>query len=73
MLFIGILLGPCCLDLLDRSLLSISNDLRKIALIIILLKASLSINIVDLKKVGKTAILLSFLPASFKIFAYFIY
>ena len=70
MLFTGILLGPCVLDLLDPSILSISADLRKMALIIILLKAGLSLNLADLKKVGRPAVLMSCLPASFEILGY---
>ena len=70
MLVTGIVLGPYVLDFLDPSILSISADLRKIALIIILLKAGLSLDLGDLKKVGRPAILLSFLPASFEILGY---
>ena len=72
MLFIGIVLGPFCLDLLDPSILSISADLRQIALIIILIKAGLSLNIADLKKVGRPAIMMSFVPASFEVLAFFL-
>ncbi len=70
MLATGILLGPSVLNLLDPSILSFSADLRKIALIIILLKAGLSLNLSDLKKVGRPAVLLSFLPASCEILAF---
>ena len=70
MLVTGIVLGPYVLDFLDPSILSISADLRKMALIIILLKAGLSLDLNDLKKVGRPAILLSFLPASFEIAGY---
>ena len=73
MLFTGIILGPFALNLLSPSLLSISADLRKIALIIILLKAGLSLNLRDLKKVGRPAIMLSFVPASFEILGYFLF
>ena len=59
MLFTGILLGPYVLDLLDDSLLGISADLRQIALLIILLKAGLSLNLADLKKVGRPAVLMA--------------
>ncbi len=69
-LLAGILLGPYGFKLLDPNILQISSDLRKIALIIILLKAGLSLNLDDLKKVGRPAFLLSFLPASFEILAY---
>ena len=70
MLATGIVLGPYVLDLLDPSILSISADLRKIALIIILLKAGLSLNLEDLKKVGRPAVMMSFVPASFEILGY---
>jgi NhaP-type Na+/H+ or K+/H+ antiporter len=73
MLLTGVLLGPYVLDFLDPSVLSISADLRKLALIIILLKAGLSLNLSDLKKVGRPAILMSFLPASFEILAYILF
>lgn len=63
MLLTGILLGPHVLNLLDGSILGISADLRKLALVIILLKAGLSLELDDLKKVGRPALLLSFLPA----------
>ena len=56
----GIVLGPYVLDLLDPSILSISAELRKMALIIILLKAGLSLDLKDLKKAGRSAVLLSF-------------
>ena len=59
MLATGILLGPCVLNVLDGSILSISADLRKLALVIILLKAGLSLDLGDLKKVGRPAILVS--------------
>lgn len=52
MLFTGIVLGPYVLNLLDPSILGISSELRQMALIIILLKAGLSLNLADLKKVG---------------------
>ena len=70
MLLTGILLGPYVLNLLDGSILSVSADLRKMALVIILIKAGLSLNVRDLKAVGRPALLLSFLPASFEILAY---
>lgn len=73
MLVTGMVLGPFVLDLLDPSILSISAELRKIALIIILIKAGLSLDLEDLKKVGRPAILLSFLPACFEILAYVIF
>ena len=70
MLVTGILFGPYVLDLLDASVLGISADLRQMALVIILVKAGLSLNIEDLKKVGRPAILMSFLPALFEILAF---
>lgn len=70
MLATGILLGPCVLNVLDGSILSISADLRKLALIIILLKAGLSLDLGDLKKVGRPAILMSCLPATCEIIGY---
>ena len=63
MLLVGVLLGPYGFDLLAESLLQISADLRMIALVIILLRAGFGLNIVALKKIGKTAIWLGFLPA----------
>lgn len=73
MLISGIILGPYVLDLLDASILSISAELRQMALIIILVKAGLSLNLSDLKKVGRPAIMLAFVPASFEILAYFLF
>lgn len=73
MLVTGIVLGPYGLDLLDPSILSISSELRQMALIIILLKAGLSLNLSDLKKVGRPAVMMSFVPASFEILAFFIF
>ncbi len=70
MLFTGIVLGPYGLNLLDASILSISIDLRTIALIIILLKAGLSLDLADLKEIGRPALLMAILPASFEIIAY---
>lgn len=67
MLITGMLLGPFVLDLLDPSILGISGELRKMALVIILIKAGLSLDISDLKKVGRPALLMSFLPAVFEI------
>ncbi len=69
MLFTGIILGPYVLNLLDESILMISADLREMALIIILIKAGLSLNLEDLKKVGRPAVFMTFLPASFEIIA----
>lgn len=71
MLITGIVLGPYVLDLLDPSILSVSSDLRQMALIIILLKAGLSLDLSDLKKVGRPAIMMSCVPASCEILAFF--
>ena len=73
MLVTGIILGPYVLDFLDPSILSISADLRKIALIIILIKAGLSLDLNDLKKVGRPAVMMSFVPASCEILAYTVF
>lgn len=66
MLFTGIILGPYVLNFIDDSILNISADLRKIALIIILTRAGLSLDIKDLKKVGRPAVLMCFVPACFE-------
>ena len=63
MIIVGILLSPHCFDLVDESVLQISADLRQIALVIILTRAGLSLNLSDLKKVGRPAILMCFVPA----------
>ena len=73
MLVTGVLLGPFVLNLLDSAILGVSSELRKIALVIILIKAGLSLNINDLKRVGRPALLLSFLPACFEIAAYILF
>ena len=70
MLVTGVLLGPYVLDMLDPSILGISSELREMALIIILIKAGLSLDISDLKKIGRPAVLMSFLPAVFEILAF---
>lgn len=67
MIITGVILGPHALNLIDASILNISADLRKIALIIILTRAGLTLNLHDLKKVGRSAVLMCFLPASFEI------
>lgn len=67
MLITGILLGPYVLNVLDASLLSISAEIRKIALIIILTRAGLSLDISGLKKLGRPAIMMCFVPATFEI------
>lgn len=73
MIATGIVTGPYVLDLLVPSLLGISSELRQIALIIILIKAGLSLNLSDLKKVGRPAVMMSFVPASFEIIGYLIF
>ena len=67
MLATGILLGPYVLDLIDASILSISSEIRKIALIIILTRAGLSLDISGIKKIGRPAVMMCFVPASFEL------
>lgn len=67
MILTGAILGPCVLNLIDDSILNISSDLRKIALIIILTRAGLTLDLDDLKRAGRPALLMCFLPASFEI------
>lgn len=67
MILVGILLGPYVFNILDESLLLISADIRQVALVIILTRAGLSLDIGDLKKVGTPAILMCFVPACFEI------
>lgn len=67
MIITGIILGPYVLDLIEPSILNISADLRKIALIIILTRAGLTLDINDLKRVGRPAILMCFVPATFEL------
>ena len=69
MILTGIVLGPYALNLISPDILDISSDLREIALIIILTRAGLNIDIKDLKKVGRPAILMCFVPALFEITA----
>lgn len=69
MIITGIVLGPFVLNLIDSSILNISGDLREIALIVILVRAGLNLDISDLKKIGKPALLMSFIPATFEIIA----
>ncbi len=69
MIIAGIIIGPNALNFLDTSLLSISPNLREIALVIILVRAGLTLNIEDLKKVGRPAMLMSFVPALLEITA----
>lgn len=67
MLVAGVLLGPYVFDLIDASILSISSEIRKIALIIILTRAGLSLDISGLKKMGRPAVMMCFVPASFEL------
>lgn len=67
MILVGILFGPHALNLIDESILNISADLRQIALVIILTRAGLSLNLADLKKVGRPAVLMCFVPACVEI------
>ncbi|WP_312652945.1 cation:proton antiporter [Proteiniclasticum sp.] len=69
LIFTGILLGPQGSDLISPDILSISKDLREIALIVILLRAGITLDLKDLKKVGRPALFMSFLPATFEIIA----
>lgn len=69
MILTGIILGPYALDLIAGEILDISSDLRQIALVVILANVGLSLDLKDLKRVGRPAILLSFLPAVFEITA----
>ena len=73
MLLTGILLGPHMLNLLQDSILSISGELRQMALIVILIKAGLSLNLNDLKKVGRPAVMMAFVPATFELLAFVIF
>ena len=73
MLIVGIMLGPSMFNMIDESLLNISGDIKEIALIIILLKAGLSLDLTDLKKVGRPAVLLCFIPATFEILGFIIF
>lgn len=70
MLITGIILGPYVLNLIDESILNISVDIRQIALVIILTRAGLALDINDLKKVGRPAILMCFVPACFEIIGF---
>lgn len=67
MLATGILLGPYVLNLIDSSILSISSEIRKIALIIILTRAGLSLDLTEIKKIGRPAVMMCFVPASFEL------
>lgn len=72
MLLTGILIGPYVLNWLDDSILSISSALRQMALIIILIKAGLSLDLSDLKRVGRPAVMMACVPASCEILAFFL-
>ena len=72
MLLVGILIGPYVLNWLDDSILSISSELRQMALIIILIKAGLSLDLSDLKRVGRPAVMMACVPASCEILAFFL-
>ena len=67
MIITGILLGPYVFNMLDQSILGISSELRRLALVIILTRAGLSLDIRDLKQVGRPAILMCFVPATLEI------
>ena len=67
MLITGIVLGPYILNVIDKSILAISADIRKMALIVILTRAGLSLDIAGLKRVGRPAVLMCFVPASFEL------
>lgn len=73
MMIVGIIMSPHCLDLISPTLLDISADIRQIALVIILTRAGLSLNISDLKKIGRPAVLMSFLPACIEMAAVVIF
>lgn len=72
MILTGMILGPHALNLLDEKILIISSDLRQLALVIILIRAGLNLDLKDLKQVGRPAALLSFVPALFEILGYII-
>ena len=72
MILTGIILGPYMLNVLDPTILNISSELRQIALVIILTRAGLALDIKDLKKVGRPAILMCFIPAVFEILGFII-
>lgn len=67
MLLTGVLIGPYVLNLIDKPILDISGDIRKIALVIILTRAGLAMNLSQLRTVGRPAVLMSFVPACFEI------
>lgn len=67
MIITGVVLGPFALNMIDSSILDISRDLREVALIVILIRAGLNLDISDLKKIGRPALLMSFIPATLEI------
>lgn len=69
MIIVGIVVSPHAFNLLDESIISISEDIRRIALVIILTRAGLSLDVADLKKVGRPAVLMCFVPATIEIIA----
>lgn len=73
MLLLGIILGPCVLNCISKPIMDVSADLREIALIIILTRAGLSLNLKDLKKVGRPAIMLCMVPALTEIVGYILF
>jgi NhaP-type Na+/H+ or K+/H+ antiporter len=73
MILTGMVLGPYVLDLINDDILNISSDLRTIALVVILLRAGLSLDIEDLKRIGRPAILMAFIPATLEIVAVIIF
>ena len=73
MIITGMILGPHVLDLISSDILNISSDLRTMALVVILVRAGLSLDISDLKKIGRPAILMAFIPATLEIIAVVIF
>lgn len=73
MMLTGIVLGPHCLNLLDAEILKISPELWKMALVIIIIKAGLSINVKDLKVVERPMLLIGFVPPLLEILAFFLF
>ena len=69
MILVGFLIGPYCLSLLDRDFLSLSAVLRQVALVVILTRSGLHVNLASLRKIGRPALLMCFLPATFEIAA----
>ena len=67
MIIAGIIIGPYALNLIDQSVLDVSSDIRRIALIVILIRAGLKLDLSDLKKVGRPAVLMCFVPACIEI------